>query len=55
MCDFTDDCGDESDENEINCEGKYRECSESEFSCKNGKCILRQWLCGMFYTFIGLQ
>ena len=27
------------------CEGRYRQCSESEFSCKNDKCIPARWQC----------
>ena len=39
LCDFENDCGDNSDESEEMCEGRYRKCSESEFTCDNGICI----------------
>ncbi len=31
LCDFENDCGDNSDEKEELCKGEYRDCSESEF------------------------
>nr|CAD7412023.1 unnamed protein product [Timema cristinae] len=45
LCDFENDCGDNSDEQESVCHGSYRECSESEFQCNNQKCIPNRWHC----------
>merc|ERR1719322_29370 len=43
LCDFENDCGDNTDESEETCAGRYRECSESEFRCNNDKCIPGRW------------
>ena len=45
MCDFENDCGDNSDETEAVCKGSYRPCSESEFKCANGRCIPQHYRC----------
>jgi hypothetical protein len=39
MCDSENDCGDNSDETDASCGGTSRPCSESEFRCRDGKCI----------------
>lgn len=45
LCDFENDCGDSSDEQEEVCKGLYRGCSESEMRCSNAKCIPNSWRC----------
>lgn len=47
LCDFENDCGDNSDEQDAMCHGSYRECSESEFRCANNKCIPNRWRCDL--------
>ena len=47
LCDFENDCGDNSDEQDALCHGSYRECSESEFRCANNKCIPNRWRCDL--------
>lgn len=36
MCDSENDCGDNTDETDIECGGTSRPCSESEFRCNDG-------------------
>jgi len=43
-CDHDNDCGDGSDEG-LECNGKYRTCSPSEFACQNAKCIAMTYRC----------
>ena len=45
LCDFENDCGDNSDEKADLCSGQYRGCSESEFQCSNDKCVPGRWRC----------
>lgn len=45
MCDFNNDCGDNSDEEDEMCENKHRPCSEDEYRCKNERCIPKKWRC----------
>ncbi|XP_046661606.1 very low-density lipoprotein receptor-like isoform X4 [Homalodisca vitripennis] len=44
MCDGEDDCGDNSDEDSLECK-ETRTCTTTEFKCNNNRCIPLHWQC----------
>ncbi|KAJ8019651.1 Low-density lipoprotein receptor-related protein 2 [Holothuria leucospilota] len=44
VCDFTNHCGDNSDEGPL-CADRYRNCTEFEFMCASGQCIVNYRRC----------